>query len=141
MTKLTKAEIIKETADYYGSNPNLRGYSTTLKECIYYSKAQPENKCAVGRCIKEDMLPLLDGVISTVFTLEETLNRKVSDLYIEFENFLKPEYQGHSLEFWDELQSFHDLGENWDEHGLTPKGQGWIEYLINNWGIEYDDQD
>ena len=122
----TKVEIIKETAEFY--NLTNRGYYYGSGSCLYLT---PEGTmCAVGRCIKEDEIKSFDcrfdtGVSGVEIALEK--NNETLDQY------LKPEYQGHSVNFWDDLQKLHDTSSNWDATGLTLKGEQVYEFLLKKY--------
>lgn len=48
---------------------------------------------------------------------------------INLDSLLKPEYQGHSIEFWDYLQALHDSSEYWNGNNLTSTGQEEVNRL------------
>lgn len=108
--KLSKIEIIKETANYYNSNN--RGYNETLNVCLYYD-TQTKNMCAVGRCLSNP----------------KKLANKYNHIIVLFENkvitfrSLKSEYRIKDKYFWKKLQIFHDTKENWNKKGLSTKGK------------------
>jgi len=89
---MTKQEIIEETVEYYKNNPF--GYNSAGSKCVYYGSN--EQMCAVGRCMINPKL-YGDKDLSAFTLLEEN-----SD------NILKEEYRGHSSDFWNHLQAFHD---------------------------------
>lgn len=72
--------------------------------------------CAFGRC--EIDPPTWDqGYVSTRFR-----RRNVDDA-------LKPDYRGHDIGFWYEVQMLHDRHEYWDDDGITEKGRGYVKTL------------
>jgi hypothetical protein len=116
MIKKTKLEIIEETKNYYCEDVNRRAYKAGA--CSYLDEAG--RMCAFGRCmIKPERY---------YGTLNETdPNYKwgcsiSSALWINPDIYLKEEYRGHSIEFWQNLQSFHDNKDYWYENGLTKNG-------------------
>jgi len=124
----TKIEIINETVEYYRT----RNRAMTAWGCLYYVTAEnlsefpaPHVKvgdmCAVGRCLEN---PEDAGVcpVSQQWNTE-SLDRA-----------LKPEYRGHSIHFWQNLQRLHDTDNYWDwnEHGgcdLTENGIAYVDVL------------
>lgn len=131
-TKKTKLEIIEETVQYYLNNKR----STSVNGCLYISKDGA--KCAVGRCLKDELLENYRFKKSKCFNLNEC---SIDDLVIitrvnSINILLKEEYCGHDLEFWRELQIFHDKESNWvknqtDENTnkLSLLGQSSLEAL------------
>jgi len=114
---LTKVQIIDETIEYYKNN-NRGIVNKTLYICAY--KNDKGDMCAVGRCFTPDTLKLIeekDLIGCTTFGLNSHIN---------FDKALKPQYQGHSIEFWRDLQRLHDTMEYWEKtttgNILTNKG-------------------
>jgi hypothetical protein len=114
----TKHQIIDETVAYYSEDTKRR--AVTGQSCHYFQK-ETGNMCAVGRCANDPQK--LDG--SCYF---KTLSAKLSD-----EEIFKPEYRGHSVEFWSDLQFLHDENSHWDEKGLTPEGKEYVKNLKENY--------
>ena len=106
---MTKQEIIKETAEFYNlGNRGKNGGDTHM--CQYLSSEG--NMCAVGRCIIPEKLEDFVEVYNSLRVIS------ISDL----EFYLQPQYRGHSLAFWNDLQHFHDHPTNWTEEGLSEHG-------------------
>jgi len=105
---MTKAQIINETVKYYSEDTSRRAYRGSA--CFYFQK-DSGNMCAVGRCANDPQG--LDG------------GKYIRNILLEMsdEEVFKPEYQGHTTEFWAKLQDFHDSQINWDEKGLISYGQ------------------
>ncbi len=127
MKRLTKVQIIEETAEFYSKNPQLRGTSDGFN-CMFNG---PDGRhCAVGRCLstkyKNQALDLL-GNSQTVSGLIDS--NKVSSI----NDMLIAKYKGHDNEFWIELQVFHDTNSNWSSDGITPKGIHLKEILIKKY--------
>ena len=103
---MTKLEIIEQLFDNgYCLNPSTRALDED-ENCQYY--LEDGRQCAVGKCMKDPKK--FEDTITSVGCLEN------------LETELKPEYQGHSIEFWDKLQGMHDCQYNWGEAGLTERG-------------------
>lgn len=115
----TKLQILEETYNFYKNNPDQRAIgknSLGLVECMYLTF--DGRKCAVGRCQIEPNL---------FFT------RRVDDIWPTSEKLdetLKPEYRGHDIDFWTDLQSFHDFDSNWDENGISSLGETQYQTLV-----------
>ena len=98
--------------------------------CQYLSS--DNRKCAFGRVLNDWAIKIISK--------NPILNRTdIHDLFEEEERFesidhiVKPEYQGHNIVFWDDIQGFHDLEENWTETGLTLVGKIHLEKLYEDW--------
>jgi len=124
----TKIQIIEETVEYYSADTSRRGVFGS--NCVYYApRLNDEVMCAVGRCIKEPKK--LHGVFASITRLAEKVNEESLD------NLLKEEYRGHSKDFWQDLQGFHDTRENWNEHiGLTEEGETNLKLLLTEYENE-----
>lgn len=114
--QLTTEEIVLETIAYYRTHK--RGYNPIVESCRYYLNGK---MCAVGRCLKEphqfaDCSKSVCGF----------------DMLFKLEEQLKPRYQGHNLDFWDNLQGLHDRSNHWiynNQGGqdLTEIGKNYIK--------------
>ncbi len=112
----TKAQIINETVEFYSADTSRRSINAR-GNCFYLHPANG-NKCAVGRCLKN---PSKEASMSVSFLFGSYKERYNPE-------FL-PEYEGHDLDFWMDLQGFHDSSENWDKYGLTAGGQKELKRL------------
>lgn len=124
----TKVEIIQETSDWYGADPSRRASRINdrgSRVCEYLSPNG--NMCAAGRCIV-DPQPEWEGTINNIYIPGMTAEDKV-----DVEWHFKKEYQGHDIEFWQDIQSLHDSEENWSETGISVVGQIEVEKLIARW--------
>lgn len=92
----TKAEIIEETVRYYEEDPSRRSYDMATHMCNYLSPTG--QMCAVGRCMTD---PGSVTATSDVYSLADSSESGLDGL-------LKEEYRGHSVDFWDSLQQYHD---------------------------------
>jgi len=111
----TKRTIIEETVEYYSEHP--RGV-TVVGHCEY---AVNGTHCAVGRC-------LIDPV-----EFQKVVGSSSIKKSMRLDENLKPEYRGHEIGFWKNLQMFHDNSFNWEEGGLTEDGRGIFESLLERW--------
>lgn len=96
---MTKREILLETFDYYKSDPTRRGYSEDMGTCYYEFQG---NKCAIGRMGNADFDYSFRGDV-------RTYSKKYP-----FQDHLKEEYRGHDLQFYYDLQRWHDSYLSWD---------------------------
>ena len=139
MSKQMEAtDIIRETVEYYRTN--LRGVFTTEigTSCRYNWK--DGSHCAVGRCLEkkyQEMGKDMPGNENSVQGLIDEL--QVSSI----DSILQEKYRGQSQDFWEELQDFHDLYENWihglaslHQNKLTPKGEDEFCRLINKYKVQ-----
>lgn len=121
---LTKLQIINQTVRYYKkyarcNKPGTNGGSI----CVYYHEDEEGYSCcAVGRCLKNPKL--FDGNSYGVseFNCEFDLNAQ-----------LKPDYRGHEIEFWEEIQELHDSDCYWKNNELTTIGKKYVEDLKLRW--------
>lgn len=106
----TQQEIIDETIEYYRTHP--RGMNIREGECMYLT---PDGcMCAVGRCMSDPQ----DGQ-------HKIGNRALGDVPIDkLDLLLKSDYRGHNLDFWGDLQNFHDTPQYWE----TEEGGELTEY-------------
>lgn len=129
----SKAAIVVETLRHY--NLKNRGYNAEVEYCTYLDKSTG-NKCAVGRCI-------LDSELEKVSEYEQDHIKdtegspSVSKLseYFYFDSLLTPEYRGHSLQFWSDLQYLHDSSYMWTENGFKAY-EGDLAYFSRVFGEE-----
>ena len=114
----TKLQILKETFNYYNEDVSRRAINNT-NGCDYLT--EDGRMCAFGRCEIEHSLDFNGmGGVHSRFHNEDEMN-----------DALKEEYRGHSMEFWADVQSFHDDFNvlYWDGEGITPKGLEFYENL------------
>ena len=114
----SKAEIVVETLLHY--NLKNRGYNRAAYNCTYLDKATG-NKCAVGRCI-------LDSELEKVSEYEQKCLKKgngspsvskLAENFNDLDSLLKPEYRGHGIALWDDLQYIHDSSHLWTDDGFN----------------------
>lgn len=138
MNKTIK-QIIEESKEYYRTHPHSKERkdlqdSRTYHSCFY--NLIVDNKiishCIVGRCLLEKYHVLdLKGNDCDNCTL--VIDNKASCL----DDMLKPEYRGHSEDFWDMLQELHDIDCYWkpsDVEGeyqlISEKGEEHIKRIL-----------
>ena len=123
----TKIEIINETANAYTSKTlalQMSKYSSGEDigpVCKYYTK--DGKMCAVGRCMKDPK-----GFQESFDPDDDTniYGYCIKSDKKDIDHLLKEEYHGHSLNFWSDIQIFHDMSGFWNEDGLSEKGK--VEY-------------
>ena len=118
-------EVLLETIHTYTSNN--RGFDDDKCMCVY--ETEDGKQCAVGRCMTQNGLAfgkhLVDsGKPSAVASIHEKSHSGI-------DYYLKPEYQGLRIEFWEALQTLHDSSHNWDEKGLSKLGKERAESLFD----------
>lgn len=120
MERLTKKEIIEETAEEYNSKNRATAYlmSAELAVCKYIT--ENGKMCAVGRCMKNPV----------------DRSAQIDVVYRRFggDDLFKDEYKGHSVQFWTDLQNFHDTKKNWNKNGLSKRGETTKKHLIVLYG-------
>lgn len=121
MSRKTKPEIINETAQY---TLKTRGYDNTFGGCKYLT--DDGKMCAAGRCMTKEAAEFYTKRGGSVVTIAEDLFVKESK---EFDSLLQEEYRGHSVEFWQDLQTFHDVSRNFTDDGLTEVGEKRLQEL------------
>lgn len=122
---MTKEEIIRETAAFYNSkNRSLKGYN-----CVYVG--EKGRQCAFARCAIEPK-PEWDTPNKTG---EPTDVNYIVNKYADgdVDKLLKPQYQGHPIRFWLDIQGFHDKSNNWDNEGLSEAGADEERRLLDYW--------
>lgn len=110
----TKLEIIDETINYF----NLGNRAVDAGGACKYVTRQGRN-CAVGRCMVAPD-PYMWGCARLI---------SINGIRVNLESTLKPEYQGHSVKFWVDLQALHDNRSYWNEAGLSNYGVVEVEKL------------
>jgi len=108
----TKIEIINDTVEFYSKNPR----SIENGFCVYNSTNG--RRCAVSRCCYEDSVFVENWPIKFVPIREQGHVVK----------FL-PEYQGHGISFWGEIQKIHDGPDFWNEMEFTASGIAYANAL------------
>ncbi len=129
----TQIEIILETLRHYLEDPSRRAAmpTTGVFDNCQYQLDRPDGTvcyCAVGRCLKPEALEVIHAVEVQPLGLVTSARRLLSTVKYEhkknggdpdecsfatFDDLLKPEYHGHPVEFWTQLQELHDDPANW----------------------------
>ena len=110
----TKTEIIEETAAFY--NLSNRGYDKESNSCRYLTG--DGKMCAVGRCL--------------INPEEQQFNEEGAHTLLSCSfDLLKKEYRIEDLDFWYNLQRFHDCRSNWTDSGLSSDGELEKRRLLN----------
>jgi hypothetical protein len=122
---MTKLEILKETYDYYNEDVRRRSISV-MGNCEYLTSTG--NMCAVGRCLI-DPKKYMDLKINSIY--QGNNFEKIKD---SFQDDLKEKYKGHSFEFWQDVQDFHDRIVNWRPK-ITKEGQEHYNQLVQKYII------
>jgi len=125
---MTELEILEETIDFYSSDTSRRSYDEDDNLCMYFD-GETKNMCAVGRCLMDPKaFQDINGSIDIAQLTAEELDR-----------LLKPEYRGHAMSFWQELQGLHDVARNWGINELTEGGERFVKRLIDQIHKRKDD--
>jgi hypothetical protein len=111
----TKKEILEEAFQYYAADPSRRA-TNAEGSCRYLM--EDGRKCAVGHCLIEGKKICFGGMQKDPIFAEIQANQ-IDNL----DSHLLPEYRGHSVDFWQELQYWHDNCLNFTETGLSEEGQ------------------
>jgi hypothetical protein len=115
---MTKLEIIKEVLeDVYCKDPSLRAVVRTdnMTPTDYSYELKKDDgtvlHCAVGMCLTPNGVKYaMDNYIDDVYDFGEV------------DPLLQEKYQGHSINFWAELQGFHDNDVYFTETGISELG-------------------
>lgn len=121
----TKTEILKEAFEYYAADPSRRAINAE-GSCRYLMK--DGRKCAVGRCLIEGK-KICYGSFQKDPIFAEIQANQIANL----DSHLLPEYRGHSVDFWQELQYWHDCCSNFIGTSLSAKGQHDAEFLLEKY--------
>jgi hypothetical protein len=132
-------EIVEETRQYYTEDPSRRGIGNggDFERCLYIAP-ETGNKCAVGRCMRPEVLERIAGASK----LDDLVSRKehadycgadasciakryvnhteyAQQDYVPLDTVLREEYRGHPMDFWLALQMWHDSAMVWGPGGLN----------------------
>lgn len=122
----TKTEIIIETIQFYKDDPTARRSLGPDGECYYANSADGLDAnithCAIGRCMTEGSLKSFGDFRGDVGDLVNKAKLHHID------PLLYSEYQGHDIDFWDNLQQLHDQTRYWKPEHLAPVERwGWVK--------------
>jgi hypothetical protein len=135
MSQMTKLEIIEELFDnHFVKNPKKRGVKRFegRPNCVYYD-ADTRNKCAVGMCLTTKALSHIgrEHFKGDVRDLDDFLSNNL-------DYYMKDQYRGHNLTFWDDLQFLHDSPRFWTNTGLSDEGQNRLADLKKRYADNLD---
>ena len=131
MKQKTKKQIIDETFNFYNKNPKKR--RALMKEteyeeagCVY--NGPDDTHCAIGRLF-------IDEYKNQGENLEHNSMGVASleSYNVKLDLMLKPSYNGHSLNFWIDVQSLHDDENYWYDDKATDAGHAWKRTLYRKW--------
>jgi hypothetical protein len=94
----------------------------------YYRDPSSEKRCAVGLCLD------YSKVRSKRLDEFNKGNLDVYDIHKKYglDEVLKQDYKGHDIEFWAQLQNFHDMDEHFDDKGkVNGKGRQFLTTLLD----------
>jgi hypothetical protein len=126
MKTLSKEEIINETVSFYSADPKRRSVNkdSDSSQCTYVST--DGRNCAVGRCLTTKVK---DKLVTSAYNTADfqglvagMVDCSWAEANLNLNKVLKPSYRGHTLRFWEDLQSLHDVDDNWNETGLNETG-------------------
>ena len=133
MKVLSKEEIINETVKFYSADTKRRSVNGNSKSptCKYVS--EDGRNCAVGRCLTTK---IKNKVATSTYNNSAFQGLVVGmvgcpweNAHINSDKVLKPSYRGHSIRFWEVLQSLHDVDKFWNETGLSIDGAYELENI------------
>ena len=120
--KEIRAEVLKETIQYYSQDPQGRRCVNGKGGCYYspktVGKEATSEGCAVGRLLPPE--------------LQEKLDRDYSGAGVSYDELFKTlpqEIQDLGQTFLLKLQMLHDLEENWNSEGLTETGEEYVKQI------------
>lgn len=131
--KKSKKEIIDETVEVYSKDPSQRGFVVNamgLQVCKYLT--DDGRMCAVGRCLIPNQLMIAEDQSPQTYLNSSMSIGKVVNL----EEILKEEYRGHDIQFWKDLQQFHDCVDIWYSGGLNVAGELFLARIYNKYENE-----
>ena len=122
-------EILKDTRDYYAENPAKRRAIDKDNNCHY---TWGDTHCAIGRYLKDDFKT--EGWYDN--------NESVEDLRGDGDDIdwcLIENVHGIYVEFWADLQEFHDSRENWKDDDISDSGKArYVRFQDRIAGGSYD---
>lgn len=131
---MTKIEIIKEVLeDRYCKDPSLKAIKYNMDgnpiNCLYEFKKKDGTvlNCAVGTCLtRKNIAFAMENNIGEVWDFGL---HKFDGFVNTLEENLKKRYKNHSIDFWSDLQNFHDNDKYFTETGISILGQGRLNEL------------
>lgn len=137
MIRKSRAEIINMVEARY-QNPGNRSFDTARHMARYSYR---DKLCPLGMCmIDPAKIPeKLNGlhVVQLVCNLNRSAGCSIRQTRHEpspeLDLLLKPEYRGHPVAFWEDLQLLHDAATHFDEHGYSARGRRFLSRLRHIW--------
>lgn len=115
-TKMTPLEFLKDTIAFYSADPKgRRSVKEGSTKCLYFGPNG--TNCAVGRWIDPRFK---DSIMSGVESYNEA---SVYDLTLKFRGCIVFAATSLSLSVLGDMQLLHDFDDNWDQSGLSEKGE------------------
>jgi hypothetical protein len=108
----SERDIVLETIAFYHSGNRSASIRHGGEMCDYFGSNG--KRCAFSRCCD----PKKD---------KELMQHEGKPVPLEFDEYLREEYQGHNRNFWMALQILHDVSDNWAENGLSEDGKNTVE--------------
>lgn len=140
MKTMTKLEIIEHSFGengVYSTDPWKRGMDAGA--CVYRGYLEDDNgqevevNCALGQWVLPRYLDMdLDNCDPSGSSASEVLEIMVSTGVVsDLDEMLMPQVRGHSVEFWEAMQTMHDNAQNFDYEGkcLTLQGEANLRNL------------
>jgi len=125
---MTKIEIINNIANHYNlDNRSVSIVRNTPELCLYTD--HKDDHCGVGRYFKEEYkTTTFNGNGEAINSLAIEQSGKG-----ELDFYLISEAQGYPLDFWEDIQNFHDRVEFWNLEGLSNKGKIYKQNLLEKY--------
>lgn len=129
---MKKLDIINETEKAY-SDPKNRAYNPNSlgSKCQYFDE-NTGNMCALGRCMIDPKRTQDKYGNFGAYDLDKKMIKEGECL----DSHLRAEYEGHSSEFWADLQVFHDTSRYFTDNSISDGGLKYLESLRSIWGEE-----
>lgn len=109
---MTKIEILDYVVDYFKTHP--RGLHGSSSSACTYLNRNTGARCAHSICIQDDLVETVREFA------ENACDGSASAVIGKFgDEIHKPEFRGHSADFWVDVQTFHDDSDFWYS---TPPG-------------------
>lgn len=117
MKRLTQEEIVDHVINHFKTNP--RGLADNGVGCTYIN--DQGHRCAHSICVKDEIVEENKNGDTRYATAGGIINVYGDEAH-------KPEFQGHSLLFWYDIQALHDEKRHWEKNNeggsdLTLKGE------------------
>jgi hypothetical protein len=115
--------ILEDTISFYGEDPKRRSIESIFETGSTICKYNASNgrHCAIAR-----LIPELDRNL-----LPEACSASDQKILVVLEKY----YPNIPNEFFCKLQNIHDNDLNWDENGLSFRGQDNVESIINRFEL------